>query len=119
LKALAALWCGDLRSTLRLREYADHPEPVVRRALALVGQWYNYQFLLAEVLLAEDDPRLVAILENLVLYGPAPDAFNAFDDHFDRVALYVDDDGNPVEVDRRPSGDDEDHDKDEDGDDDH
>lgn len=113
LRIISALRCGDLRRTLRIREYASHQEPVVRLALAQIADWYNYRFLFEDLLRHETDPTIAAAITDRLLRGSDPDAYNAFGDFFDGEPLYVDEDGNGVAVADRWS-DDEDEEGDED-----
>lgn len=106
LRIRAALWHGDLRRTMRLREYAARPEPGLRRHLVQIAGWYGYRFLLQELALSETDPRLLAQIEEL-LDRPAADTFNAFGDHFGGDPVMVDGAGNPVETWDDPDGEDE------------
>lgn len=96
LRCLAALWHGDLRSTLRLREWAAAPDPAVRANLAVIAHLYNHQFLMQELMLSETDTAELARLEELLDHAPRPDAFNAFRDDFGGAAVMVDDSGDPV-----------------------
>ncbi|MGA8112878.1 MAG: hypothetical protein WCA46_04350 [Actinocatenispora sp.] len=95
---LAALWQGDLRRTRRLREYATHPDPAVRRAVVRMASWYNYRFLLYDVALVETDPETLGrIDEVLTTGGNGPDTFNAFQEYFGNGApVLVDFDGTAV-----------------------
>ncbi|MGA8112880.1 MAG: HEAT repeat domain-containing protein [Actinocatenispora sp.] len=110
-RILAALRAGDLRATLGLREFAAHPDPEVRLAVVRAAAWYNYQFLLYEVALAETDPEVLhAIERSIQLGGAGPDSYNAFGDHFDPEPVMIDDKGEPVAT---WSDDDEDDESDE------
>ncbi|TDC81246.1 hypothetical protein [Actinomadura sp. 7K507] len=96
LRCLAALWHGDLRRSLELREWAAHPDPAVRANLAMIAHSYNHRFLLQELALSETDAEELARLEDLLYHEPDPDAFNAFHDDFGGAAIMVDEDGDPV-----------------------
>lgn len=93
LRCLAALWHGDLRRSLALREWAAHPDPAVRANLAMIAHSYGYRFLMQELTLTEPDAGELA---RLLDHEPGPDAFNAFDDDFGGAAIMVDEDGDPV-----------------------
>ncbi|GLW66773.1 hypothetical protein Arub01_50170 [Actinomadura rubrobrunea] len=97
LRIRAALWHGDLRRTLRLGEYADRPEPELRRRLVEIAGWYNHRWLLQELALTETDPDLLARIEER-LDRPEEDAFNAFGDYFGDGPVMVDAAGNAVET---------------------
>jgi hypothetical protein len=117
IRVCAALWSGDLRSTMRLRDFADHADGEVRLTLARVAQWYGYRFLFEELSLAETDPELLGQFEYLqvTLGSDGGDPYNAFDDYFSGSPIMVDRQGNPVEVDNPPNwDDDEDYDDEED-----
>ncbi|TDE32175.1 hypothetical protein [Actinomadura sp. 6K520] len=96
LRCLAALWHGDLRRCLELREWAAHPDPAVRANLAVIAHSYGHRFLLQELALTERDPGELAALEGLLDHSPAPAARNAFRDDFGGAAITVDEAGDPV-----------------------
>jgi hypothetical protein len=116
IRVCAALWSGDLRSTMRLREFADHADPEVRLTLARVAQWYGYRFLFEELSLAETDPDLLGRFEYLqiTLGSDGGDPYNAFDDYFSGSAIMIDQQGEPVEVENRADWDDDEYDDEED-----
>jgi len=97
LRCLAALWHGDLRRSLRLREWAAHPHPDVRANLAAIANAYGYRFLLQELALTETDPEELANLEDMLDHSPDPDAYNAFHDDFGGAPIIVDEHGDPAE----------------------
>jgi hypothetical protein len=107
IRIFAALWCGDLKQTARLREFAGHEEPTVRLAVAQAASWYGYRFLLEEIALAETEPDMIAALENLVIQGSDPDTFNAFGDHFHEQPVMIDRNGDAVHTWTHDPGDDE------------
>lgn len=98
LRCLAALWHGDLRRTLELREWAGHPDAGVRADLALIAHSYNHRFLTQELMLGETDAAELARLEDLLDHAPGPDARNVFRDDFGGAAVMVDEAGDPVET---------------------
>jgi len=96
-RVMYALRSGDLGGTLALREYARHPEWDVRLALLRVAGWYGDQFMLYEVLCAEQEPDRRTRIENLIQQGGfGPDTYNAFDDYFSGEPIIVDGAGEPV-----------------------
>lgn len=98
LRICAALWEGDLASTLRLREFARHPERNIRLAIVRIAHSYNLPFLLYDVALAsEDDPELSAAVEDVIERGCTPEDLNVFEDHFDGMPMFVDEEGNEHE----------------------
>lgn len=99
IQVFGALWHGDLRSTLRLREFAGHTEPSVRHAVLRVAADYNYRFLIEEVMLTTTDPESLEQLEEYLVVGTNPDNYNAFGDDFaGQQPVMIDKEGNPVEV---------------------
>lgn len=99
IQVFGALWHGDLRATLRLRQYATHPDSSVRHAVLRVAADYNYRFLFEEVALVTTDPESMEQLADYLIIGTDPDNYNAFGDHFDgQVPVMIDKEGNPVEV---------------------
>ena len=96
LRCLAALWHGDLRRCLELREWAAHPDPGVRANLTMIAHSYGHRFLLQELALNATDTDELAGLEELLDHAPEPDAFNAFRDDLGGAPIMVDDDGEPV-----------------------
>lgn len=99
LHVYAALWHGDLRKTLRLRDFVAHPEPEVRQAVLRVAADYNYRFLFEEAALADPESPDLPQLERFLIFGGDPDNYNAFGDDFaGQQPVMVDKDGRPVEV---------------------
>lgn len=99
LHVYAALWHGDVRATLRLREFVAHPEPEVRRAVRRVAADYNYRFLFEEAALADPRAEDLEQLERFLIFGGEPDNYNAFGDHFaGQQPVMVDKEGREVEV---------------------
>ncbi|ADD43975.1 hypothetical protein [Stackebrandtia nassauensis] len=95
----AALWHGNLRRSLRLREFAAHPEPSVRNAVLRVAADYNYRFLFEEAALVAASDEPAERLEHFLIVGGDPDNYNAFGDSFaGQQPIMVDKEGNPVNV---------------------
>lgn len=98
IQIFAALWCGDLRESYRLRDYAAHEDADVRLATAQVANWYGYRFLLEEMALSETDPGLRESLEGLIIQGGSPDTYNAFSESATDGPVIADSNGAPIEA---------------------
>lgn len=81
LSLLSALRHSDLSMFRTFRRYMDHPDPGVRTTLWNIFAAYNFESLLEEALLIEEDPKVLEQLRSLLDEGIPLLTHDDDDDH--------------------------------------